>query len=50
MSRYFTLQEANQAMTLIRPLMDEIQNIRQDDPGSPTGSLAGSGAGSGQWW
>ena len=29
MSRYFTLQEANQAMTVIRPLMDEIQNIRQ---------------------
>jgi hypothetical protein len=30
MSRYFTLQEANQAMTVIRPLMDEIQNIRQE--------------------
>jgi hypothetical protein len=29
MSRYFTLQEANQALTVIRPLMDEIQNIRQ---------------------
>ena len=29
MSRYFTLQEANQALTLIRPLLDEIQNIRQ---------------------
>jgi hypothetical protein len=30
MSRYFTLQEANQALTVIRPLMDEIQNIRQE--------------------
>lgn len=29
MSRYFTLQEANQALTVIRPLMDEIQNIRK---------------------
>jgi hypothetical protein len=29
MSRYFTLQEANQALTVIRPLMDAIQNIRQ---------------------
>jgi hypothetical protein len=29
MSRYFTLQEANQALTVIRPLMDVIQNIRQ---------------------
>ena len=29
MSRYFTLQDANQALTVIRPLMDEIQNIRQ---------------------
>jgi hypothetical protein len=29
MSRYFTLQEANQALTVIRPLMDEIQDIRQ---------------------
>ena len=30
MSRYFKLQEANQALTLIRPLMDAIQNIRQE--------------------
>ena len=30
MSRYFTLQEANQALTVIRPLMDAIQNIRQE--------------------
>jgi len=30
MSRYFTLQEANDALTVIRPLMDEIQAIRQD--------------------
>jgi hypothetical protein len=30
MSRYFTLQEANQALTVIRPLMDEIQDIRQE--------------------
>jgi hypothetical protein len=30
MSRYFTLLEANQALTLIRPLMEEIQSIRQD--------------------
>jgi hypothetical protein len=29
MSRYFTLQEANQALIVIRPLMDAIQNIRQ---------------------
>jgi hypothetical protein len=29
MSQYFTLQEANQALTVIRPLMDEIQDIRQ---------------------
>jgi hypothetical protein len=29
MSRYFTLREANQALIVIRPLMDEIQNIRQ---------------------
>jgi hypothetical protein len=30
MSRYFTLQEANQALIVIRPLMDAIQNIRQE--------------------
>ncbi len=29
MSRYFTLQEANHALTSIRPWMDEIQSIRQ---------------------
>lgn len=29
MSRYFTLQEARDALTAIRPLMDEIQAIRQ---------------------
>jgi len=29
MPRYFTLSEANQALTTIRPLMDEIQPIRQ---------------------
>lgn len=29
MPRYFTLSEANQALTIIRPLMDEIQAIRQ---------------------
>ena len=29
MPRYFTLPEANQALTIIRPLMDEIQAIRQ---------------------
>jgi hypothetical protein len=27
--RYFTLQEANETLNLIRPLMDEIQAIRQ---------------------
>jgi hypothetical protein len=26
--RYFTLQEANEALSLIRPLMDEVQAIR----------------------
>ena len=30
MSQYFTLQEANSALTIIRPLMDEIQAIRQE--------------------
>lgn len=30
MLRYFTLQEANQALTVIRPLVDEIQAIRQE--------------------
>jgi hypothetical protein len=29
MSRYFTLQEANEALNIIRPLMDEVQRIRQ---------------------
>lgn len=29
MPRYFTLQEANETLNLIRPLMDEIQQIRQ---------------------
>jgi len=29
MPRSFTLSEANQALTIIRPLMDEIQAIRQ---------------------
>jgi len=29
MPRYFTLPEANQALTIIRPLMDEVQQIRQ---------------------
>ena len=29
MPKYFTLQEANEALTAIRPLMDEIQTIRQ---------------------
>jgi hypothetical protein len=28
MPRYFTLQEANEALTVIRPIMDEIQAIR----------------------
>lgn len=30
MPRYFTLQEANQTLTAIRPLVDEIQAIRQE--------------------
>ena len=30
MSQYFTLQEANSALTIIRPLMDEIQAIRRE--------------------
>ena len=30
MTHYFTLKEANTALELIRPLMDEIQLIRQD--------------------
>jgi hypothetical protein len=30
MPRYFTLQEANETLNLIRPLMDEVQRIRQD--------------------
>ena len=30
MPRYFTLPEANEALTVIRPLMDEIQAIRQE--------------------
>ena len=30
MPRQFTLQEANQALDVIRPLMDEIQKIRQE--------------------
>ena len=29
MSHYFTLQEANEALNIIRPLMDEVQRIRQ---------------------
>ena len=29
MSRYFTLQEANEALQTIRPIMDEVQAIRQ---------------------
>jgi hypothetical protein len=29
MPRYFTLQEANETLNLIRPLMDEVQKIRQ---------------------
>ena len=29
MPRYFTLQEANEALQTIRPLMDEVQAIRQ---------------------
>ena len=30
MPRYFTLQEANQTLSAIRPLIDEIQDIRQE--------------------
>ena len=29
MPRYFTLKEANETLHLIRPLMDEVQKIRQ---------------------
>ena len=29
MPRYFTLQEANETLVTIRPLMDEVQTIRQ---------------------
>ena len=29
MPRYFTFQEANQTLDVIRPLMDELQEIRQ---------------------
>jgi hypothetical protein len=29
MPRYFTLEQANQALAVIRPLMDEVQAIRQ---------------------
>ena len=29
MSRYFTLEQANEALKLIRPLMEDIQAIRQ---------------------
>ena len=29
MPRYFTLEEANETLNLIRPLMDEVQRIRQ---------------------
>jgi hypothetical protein len=29
MARYFTLQEANKTLVTIRPLMDEVQTIRQ---------------------
>jgi len=29
MPRYFTLQEANETLVIIRPLMDEVQAIRQ---------------------
>jgi hypothetical protein len=29
MSPYFTLQEANETLNLIRPLMDQVQQIRQ---------------------
>lgn len=30
MSQYFTLPEANEALAIIRPLMDEIQAIRRE--------------------
>jgi len=30
MPRYFTLQEANEALNAIRPLLDEIQTIRKE--------------------
>ena len=30
MPRYFSLQEANQALNSIRPWMDEVQNIRRE--------------------
>jgi hypothetical protein len=30
MPRYFSVEQANAALTIIRPLMDEIQAIRQD--------------------
>jgi len=29
MPQYFTLQQANEALTIIRPIMDEVQTIRQ---------------------
>ena len=29
MPRYFTLEQANEVLTIIRPLMDEVQSIRQ---------------------
>ncbi len=29
MTRYFTLQEANETLNIIRPLMEEIQHIRR---------------------
>jgi hypothetical protein len=29
MSKFFTLQQANEAVKIIRPMMDEIQNIRR---------------------
>jgi hypothetical protein len=30
MPRYFTLQQANEALASIRPLMEEVQSIRQE--------------------
>lgn len=30
MPRYFTLQEANETLSIIRPLLDEVQQIRQE--------------------